>query len=115
MPILIEGTVNSEQRTVKGIINIRAKLQSGAYTLAEEMAMEKQLTHLIADIFQKTEFDPELKTNALHLSLQKEFSDCLEKIRINLNDYNFSLQKFLKLCRLPFAFEISKNRPLEPI
>lgn len=113
VPLLIEGRGFRVDGRDNEIIEIRAKLQSEAYTLEEQVKLEKKLTEHLEHLFQKN--DP------LVLALQKELAECLEKIRIAQNDYHFVLQKFLKLCRLPwfmifkFGFEISKNKPLELI
>jgi hypothetical protein len=110
VPILIENVKPRGEN--KEIIELRAKLQSGAYTFEEEVKLEKKLTELLAHLFQELEVSDEKKIDALALALQKELTECLSKIRIAQNDYHFALQKFLKLT---YPFKISKNKPLELI
>lgn len=95
VPILLEGAPahNFAQLVKKEIIDMRAKLQSEAYTLEEQVELERKFTKLLKDFFQKTELEPDF----LHLSLEKEFSKCLENIRIAENDYNYALQKWRRL------------------
>lgn len=115
VPILLEdvGSIVENEE----IIELRAKLQGGAYTFEEEVKLEKKFTELLVHLFQELEVS-EKKTDALTLALQKELAECLSQIRITQNNYHFALQKFLKLTRQPwfmifkFAFEISKNKPL---
>lgn len=108
MPILLENVRGQN----KEIIELRAKLQGGAYTLEEQVELEKKLTELLAHLFQELEISNERKTDALTLALQKEFAECLAQIRIAQNDYHFVLQKFLKLT---YPFKISKNKLLKLI
>lgn len=118
VPLLIEAT--GKEDCLK-IIELREKASSGAYSLAEQIGIEKELTHLIADLFQKAESNILFKTDVLWLALQKEFSGCLQDVAVALNNYNFELQKFLNYLKLPwfkifqFLFEIRQNKPLEPI
>lgn len=121
MPILLELIAKSgfEYDKRKELIDLRFSLQSGAFSLEEEVNLEAKLNSLLADIWQKTEFEEKLKTDALFLSLKKELEDCLESIRIALNDYNFSIQKWqsfqkqLWLSVFGFCFEINKKKPIK--
>lgn len=111
VPMLLEESGIKDHGMVKQeIIDIRAKLQNGAYTLEEQVELERQLTKLLKDFFKKTK----LESDFLYISLEKEFSQCLENIRIAENDYNYAIQKWMRMSRL-LSFAIGKNKPLEPI
>lgn len=103
------------------LIELRNKVSSGAYTLPEEISMEKEMSQRLRQIFQDAENESSIKSDSLLLSIKKEFSDVTEEIRICINDYNYALQKFSSVMKWPwfmilsFAFKISKNRPLEAL
>ncbi|MEK7523717.1 MAG: hypothetical protein AAB588_01675 [Patescibacteria group bacterium] len=103
------------------IIDLRAKVSTGQMSLLEEVQLEKQLTDLLAGSFRQIESSAGSKANSNLLSLKQEFQDLLEKTRIALNDYNFSLQKFQRSTRLPwykvfeFAFPVRHSKVLPPV
>jgi hypothetical protein len=121
LPLLIEAASPVSKQVSGSLIATRDKLQSGAYTLDEEVDLERQVTKEIQKIFQAIEVDPVLRTETLLLSLQKEHADVLSNIRITQNDYNFFIQKWHSWQRLPFfrifgfCFKITKNNALQPI
>ena len=119
IPLLLEVVARGQGASQKKeVISLRAKVSSRAYTLQEQIGFEKSLSHLLADLFQKNEFESNLKSDAIFLELQKEFSEAVSGIRIALNDYNFEVQKWQKYCRMPwfliltFLFDIRDTRPL---
>lgn len=93
------------------IIEIRAKLQSEAFSLEEKVALQRELSKLLTVIFQAAEVTESLRTESLIPALEKELKEDLAAIRIALNDYNFLLQKFHHFAR--FTFGMSLNKPLE--
>ncbi|MEK9132321.1 MAG: LemA family protein [Patescibacteria group bacterium] len=123
IPLIIEmaerGGLKSE--VSQKIIELRAAAANGAYSLAEQMELERKLTHLLFEFLKVTKATPGLKSDPLFLSLEQEHSKVLEHIRITLNDYNFALQQFHGYARLPwfaifaFLFEIRRDRVLEPV
>lgn len=119
IPLLIEIAGRGSAFTEKQkLIDLKDEASSGAYSLLEVVSVEKEITGLVAAVFQKTETDPDLKSDGLYLSLQKEFAEALEQIRHQLNDYNFYVEKLRggKLQPLyvlfGFLFNVNKRRPL---
>lgn len=89
IPLLLESTGRfTAERTE--IIDIRNKLSGGAYTLPEQIELEKKLGSLLEGVFKKLEADPELKTNVLFLSVKRELEAAFEKIRIALDGYRIA-------------------------
>ena len=101
------------------IIDTYEKLSSAAFMLPEQIAMEKQMSDLIATMFRLDQEYSFLKQDLLFISLRKEFEEIMEKIRIEINDYNFSLQKLSSYYRLPFLrifeliYRIGTKQPLQ--
>ncbi len=101
------------------IIDLRDKLASAAFTLPEQIEMEKQMSDLIATVFRLDQEYSFLKQDLLFISLKKEFEEIVEKIRIEINDYNFSFQKLANYYRLPFLkifeliYRIGRKQPLQ--
>ena len=117
LPLLIEIVAHAGLPGLRKaeMIEIRAKASSGAYTLEEQIELEKKMTGMILETFRNGHSHDPLKTETLFHSLEKEFEGQLEEIRHALNDYNFEVKLFvgkpLKFFR--FAFEAGKFKPLQ--
>lgn len=110
IPLLLEilehGGIKDVPRSE--IIELRAKVSSGAYTIEEKILLEKKLSDLCALILRKGIENHNVKRKVLFLALKREFAELLEGIRIAFNDYNFSLQKWASYTR----WQKNKKLPL---
>lgn len=113
IPLLLEaiarGGITSPSRTE--IIKLRAEVSSARNALFDEINLEKQITKLSTKLFMEADVNPELKRDALFLSLKKEFADVMQNINAAQNDYRFSLEKWQKNERKPL-FKIFTYFPI---
>lgn len=113
IPLLLEviarGGITSPSRTE--IIKLRAEVSSSGHALFDEINLEKQITKLSTELFMEADRTPELKRDALFLSLKKEFADVMQNINAAQNDYRFSLEKWQKNKRKPL-FKIFTYFPI---
>jgi hypothetical protein len=95
------------------LIELRAQSSTGAFTLPEQVEVEKQINHLIGETFQAAESDSVLGKESFLTSLRQEDFSVLEHLRIAINDYNYEFERFKQYCRWPtfaiFGF-LFKNR-----
>lgn len=99
IPLFIEvSKANSKE-----IIEIRSKLSNEAYSLQEQIVLEKDLSRALEKTFQAAETNPVLSKDTTFLSLKKELQAALATIRIAANDYDYAFSKFRRFCGfLPF-------------
>jgi len=121
LPLLLEEAECIGTDTCKAIVAIREKLQSQAYTLPEQVKLERELNGAIDSLFMGEESGERFKSNAVLLSLKKELGIRRNDMSKALNEYNFSIEKWKKLMRLPWfkvfslMFEERKINPLEAV
>lgn len=119
LPLLIEvvSRSNIPKSSIREIITVRSQVCSSIF-IDERVKLEKELSRLISDLLQMSEQLKELESDVLFVALKKEFMELLESIRIGINDYNFSIQKWGQYCRMPwyrifeFVFEARTKRVL---
>ena len=121
LPLLLEEAECGGTDTCRTIVEIREKLQSQAYTLPEQVRLERELNGEIDSLFKEIKSSEKFKSNAVLLSLEKELGVRRNDMSKALNEYNFSIEKWKKLMRLPWfkifslAFEERKINPLEDV
>lgn len=121
LPLLMEsmdGVIGLEFDR-QGIIDLRAKLSTGAYTLRELVTMEKQLSDNLDVAVRHADLSKELSVDTQYLVAREDVRNALVQAHRRHEEYNYEVQNWTKAMKQPwlrfwgFAFEVRKFKVLE--
>lgn len=117
IPLLINLIVpldSTQKATFAHIVELRSKLSNEHISLKERLEHERRMSHLLRDIFIAAEGNGKNLGNTQLIALQNEFSTIHDECNRAINEYNYQLEKYLSMQRIPW-FKIWKNNSMNNV
>lgn len=90
---IVKGYVKHEENTFKKVIKLR-NMALKSETINDKVKSDKELSKVVNKLFAISENYPELKSNTNFIELQKELSDCEDRIAYAREFYNNSVMNY---------------------